>query len=369
MPEILFADDPKAPQAPPVLCAASPDDGAPSIPANAGRAMECAVLRPIDLSATHGVNITAEILQQMVDSYDPAFEAAPLNFDHAWGGPSHGWCSKVWLAGETFWARFEQLSQEAVDAIASGRWPRRSSEFYLQHPQAKVPYFIGLALLGNSSPAVPGLPAAQLLSRPITRLIQIPGAEGSAPVAAAATPQNQEQDMSKQTPEPTPAPAAAPATPDGAQPAPTPSAEPVDLTAERAQLEKLRAQLQADLATARRTRAEASVDKLVTELGARVTPAMLRAGLRETLIDLAAAETPAVVHLTADGKPVEKPLFDTLVAILKAAPEVKVLGAAPLAAADPEGDDTRPAATVALHERHGLSKERVAELQRKYQFN
>lgn len=367
MPEILFADDPKAPQAPPVLCAASPDDGAPSIPANAGRAMECAVLRPIDLSATHGVNITAEVLQAMVDSYDPAFEAAPLNFDHAWGGPSHGWCSKVWLAGETFWARFEQLSQEAVDAITSGRWPRRSSEFYLQHPQAKVPYFIGLALLGNSSPAVPGLPAAQLLSRPITRLIQLSGAEGSAPVAAAATPQKQEQDMSKQTPEPTSAPVAA-ADPPAAPATPDP-AEPVNLAAERDALKAEREQLRAELATARRTRAEATVDKLVTELGARVTPAMLRAGLRETLIDLAAAETPAVVHLTADGKPVEKPLFDTLAAILKAAPEVKVLGAAPLAAADPEGDDTRTAGTVALHERHGLSRERLAELQRKYQFN
>lgn len=365
MPEILFADDPKAPPAPPVLCAASPDDGAPSIPANAGRAMECAVLRPIDLSATHGVNITAEILQQMVDSYDPAFEAAPLNFDHAWGGPSHGWCSKVWLAGETFWARFEQLSQEAVDAIASGRWPRRSSEFYLQHPQAKVPYFIGLALLGNSSPAVPGLPAAQLLSRPITRLIQIPGAEGSAPAAALGTGQKETQ-MPDQNTAP-PAAADAPAAPATNEPV-TP-VEPVNLSAEREALRAEREQLRAELATARRTRAEASVDKLVTELGARVTPAMLRAGLRETLIDLAAAETPAVVHLTADGKPVEKPLFDTLAAILKAAPEVKVLGAAPLAAADPEGDDTRAAGTVALHERHGLSKERLAELQRKYQFN
>lgn len=366
MPEILFADDPQQAKQPlTLLFAASPEDGAPEVPASAGRAMECAVLRPIDLSVTHGINVTPEILQAMVDSYDPAFEAAPLNFDHAWGGPSHGWCSKLWLAGETLWSRFEQLSQEAVDAISSGRWPRRSAEISLNHHQTKAPYFLGLALLGNSAPAVPGLPAAQLLSRPITRLILIPGADGSTPAAALGTGQKENQMPDQKTATPAAADATAtPATPDPATPA-----EPVNLAAERDALRAEREAARAERLAARRERAEASVDKLVTELGARVTPAMLRAGLRETLIDLAAAETPAVVHLTADGKPVEKPLFDTLAAILKAAPEVKVLGAAPMAAADPEGDDTRPAATVALHERHGLSKERVAELQRKYQFN
>lgn len=368
-PTILLATDPQAPQPLPVLCAEAPGGEPNQVPAGTPRAMECAVLRPIDLSSTHGVNVTPEILRAMVSSYDPAYEAAALNFDHAWGGPAHGWCTKIWMQGEMLWARFEQLSADAVEALTSGRWPRRSSEFYLQHPQAKVPYFIGMALLGNSTPAVPGLPAATLLSRP--RTIVLHTVAESAAAAVAATAPQKEQQMSEKTPEPAPAPESAPATTASADPAPPP--DPANLAAERERLEAAvaaaeaeKAQARSERLAARRERAEASTDKLLAELGARVTPAMLKAGLRALLVELAAAEAPAVVKLTADGA--ETPIHQSLVAILTAAPEQKVLDAERLADRDPD-DDARLPAVVALHSRFGLTKERVAELARKYPTN
>ncbi len=141
--------------------------------AGSARAMECAVLRPIDLTRTHGVKVAAEEIAAMAKAYDPTFEAGALNFDHAWGGPSHGLASRIWLDGELLWCRMEKLSDEALAGISSGQWPRRSSEFWMEHPQTGSPYWCGLALLGSATPAVPGLPPAVLLSqqRPIYRLL------------------------------------------------------------------------------------------------------------------------------------------------------------------------------------------------------
>ncbi len=133
----------------------------------AGRpaAFEAPVLRPLDLTSTHGVAIELRHLEQMVATYDPVkIEAAALNFDYAWGGPAHGFAARLWLAGETLWARFEQLSAEAVSAIRSGQWPRRGAALTTRHAATGGWYFTGLALLGNASPAVWGLGPGKLLS-------------------------------------------------------------------------------------------------------------------------------------------------------------------------------------------------------------
>jgi len=141
-------------------------DGAARLSAApAGHVMERAVLRPIDLNRTHGFVVTTEILRKLADTYDPVgVEVAALNFDHDRSGPGHGWCKRLWLVGEMLWARFEQLSTEAAQAIESGRWPRCSAEIRLSHPATQSPYFTGLAMLGSQSPAVYGLPPATLLS-------------------------------------------------------------------------------------------------------------------------------------------------------------------------------------------------------------
>lgn len=133
----------------------------------AGRpaAFEAPVLRPIDLTSTHGVSIQLSHLEQMAASYDPArVEAATLNFDYAWGGPAHGLCSRLWLVGSVLWARFDRLSAEAVEALRSGQWPRRGATISTRHAATGGWYFTGLALLGAASPAVWGLGPGKLLS-------------------------------------------------------------------------------------------------------------------------------------------------------------------------------------------------------------
>lgn len=49
-------------------------------------ALETPVLLPVDLSRSHGHDITAGRIEELAASYDPHVESATLNFDHAWGG-------------------------------------------------------------------------------------------------------------------------------------------------------------------------------------------------------------------------------------------------------------------------------------------
>lgn len=361
--------------------------------ANAGRALECGVLRPIDLTRTHGVKVTAEEIAVMAKDYDPAFEAGALNFDHAWGGPAHGLATRLWLEGDLLWCRMEQLSVEAIEGVASGKWPRRSSEFWMSHPQTGRPYWCGLALLGAAPPAVPGLPPAVLLSqRPIYRLISsgsvvepsapnhgepcLEDAMSSPKKKAAATPPGAEPETPV-TPAPE-TPAAEPETPTEEVEA-TPEAEagdeeaaaeasasaPVTLAAERAQL---RAELEATRAErleAKKERAEATVDKLFQRLGIRVPPAAVKAS-RPLLIALASQLTPPTVKLSVAGKDQEVGLYDQLVTVLEALPENRFVGAPPRAEASAEELAAVSAEAGDVNSRAGITAERRAQLAAKY---
>lgn len=376
--------------------------------ANAGRVLECAVLRPIDLTRTHGVKVTAEDIAAMAQDYDPAFEAGALNFDHSWGGPAHGLATRIWLDGELLWCRIEQLSQEAVDGIASGKWPRRSSEFWMSHPQTGRPYWCGLALLGAATPAVPGLPPAVLLSqqRPIYRLISTgaavaePGSTIStgsivAPAAPAASQPGEtskEDTMKKKaSAEPTGAENETPETPAPETPAPeveeTVSAAPVEDVEEAAPAELAakpakpatpatlateRAQLRAEIELNRKERlaaklerAEASVDKLFHRLGTRVPPAAVKAS-RPLLIALAAQLTPVTVKLSVAGKEQEVGLYEQLVTVLEALPENRFVGNPARSEVTPEELAAVSAEAGDVNSRAGITPARRAELAAKY---
>lgn len=337
---------------------------------NGSPVLEAPLLRPIDLRDTHGFEVDQRMLDTMLADYDPlGIEAAAINFDHSWDGPAHGWLTKLWLEAEHLWFRAQQLSQEVVDGIVSGQWVRRSAELVLKHPVTGRPYLTGVALLGKKSPAVPGLPPLHL-HRPVFVI-------GSQENAAMS-------DKKSTTPT-----AQAPITfsadqPTGASPAAATSASPdtAQLAATAAQVQQLTAELSAAnersrqaLAESRQIRAEGQVDKDLARLSTRIPPAMLRAGLREALLSLAAAETPATVHLSVvDGavtKQIEKPLYGVLVGVLEAMPESALLTAGELAGSESDAAarlarDTRDSATLAIDTSAGISAERRLELQRKY---
>jgi hypothetical protein len=300
-------------------------------PATAATApvLQFPALIPIDLTETHGLNITPDRLAEMAAAYNPSIEMASLNLDHNWGGPSLGWCESVWLQDNALWVRYIDLDPDTVDLIRTKRYTRRSAEIALSHPVTGGWYLTGCALLGNARPAVAGLPPVTLC-RPqyvLTTRKEPPVSETDPPPSTPPPPEN---------------PAA------------------IALSGET-ELATLRAQVAEGaqaLSTLLRQRAELDVDRRLTLLGARVTPAMAKLA-RPLLVELLADRTPATVKLQTDPAkpPADTSIAEHILQILAAVPAVEALTAGRLADAD-------PAARTA----GALTTEREAELEQKYRF-
>jgi len=293
-----------------------------------GLALEFPALVPVDLTESHGINITLQRLLEMAAVYDPAVEMASLNLDHNWGGPSLGWCERVWLQDAALWVRYVDLDPATVELIRSKRYTRRSAEIALSHPITGGWYLTGCALLGNARPAIPGLPPVTLC-RPqyvLTARKETPVPEDDPP--AAAPPDN---------------------------PPPSDPTGHLELTALRAQV----AEGAQALSTLLRQRAELDVDRRLAQLGARVTPAMAKLA-RPLLVELLADRTPATIKLQSDPAkpPAEVSIADQVLQILAAVPAVEALTAGRMADADP-----------AARQPGALSSEREAELEQKYRFS
>lgn len=291
-------------------------------------ALEFPALVAVDLTESHGINITLQRLQEMAAVYDRAIEMASLNLDHNWGGPSLGWCERVWLQDAALWVRYIDLDPATVELVRSKRYTRRSAEIALSHPVTGGWYLTGCALLGNARPAIPGLPPVTLC-RPQYVLTE-----------------------RKETPVPEDDPPATPPPPES--PPAVPSGE-TELAALRAQV----AEGAQALSTLLRQRAELDVDRRLAQLGARVTPAMAKLA-KPLLVELLAERNPATVKLQADpAKPaVEVSIAEQVLQILAAVPAVEALTAGRMADADPAARQTG-----------ALTPEREAELEQKYRFS
>jgi hypothetical protein len=289
--------------------------------------LEFAALVPIDLTESHGIEITTARLQEMVAAYDPAVEMASLNLDHNWGGPSLGWCEKVWLQDEALWVRYTDLDPSAIELIRTKRYTRRSAELALGHPVTGGWYFTGCALLGNARPAVAGLPPVTLC-RPQYVLSE------KETITMTVTP-------------PTP----------GATPAPSaPAPADADFAILRSQVDESALALTQIL----REKAEVDADRRLAALGSRVTTAMAKLA-RPLLVELFAQRQPVTVKLQLDPAkpPADLSIGELLLQILSAVPPVEALTSARLADEDP--------AAVPLTGR--LSADRRQELDAKYGFS
>jgi hypothetical protein len=275
--------------------------------------LEFPALVPIDLSESHGIEITLARLEEMAAAYDPSIEMASLNLDHNYGGPSLGWCERIWLQDAELWVRYIELDPNAVELVRTKRYTRRSAEIALNHPMTGGWYFTGCALLGNARPAVSGLPPVTLC-RPQYVL-----------TARKETPME-----------------------------PNPEAE-----AELATLRAQAAEGAQALAEILRHNAELSVESRLAKLGARITPPMVKLA-KPLLVELLATRTPATVKLQDDpAKPAaDVSIAERILEILAAVPAVEALTAGRLA------DEERQAA-VNLG---SLSQERHRELDAKYAF-
>ena len=274
--------------------------------------LEFPALKPIDLTESHGIEITLRRLEEMAAAYDPAVEMASLNLDHNYGGPSLGWCERIWLQDAELWVRYIDLDPTAVELVRTKRYTRRSAEIALNHPITGGWYFTGCALLGNARPAVAGLPPVTLC-RPQYVL-----------TARKETPME---------PEPTPPPPPAPA-----------EAELVTLQAHTEALQALSVIL--------RQNAEMSVETGLAQLGARITPAMAKLA-KPLLVELLATRT--TVKLQNEDISIAERILE----ILAAVPAVEALTVGRLAEEEHQ-------AAINLG---GITAERRRELDAKYAFS
>ena len=299
--------------------------------------LEFPALVAVDLTETHGINITPERLAEMAAVYNPSVEMASLNLDHNWGGPSLGWCERIWLQNSSLWVRYTDLDPATVELVRAKRYTRRSAEIALSHPITGGWYFTGCALLGNARPAVAGLPPVTLC-RPQYVLTTAP----------------------KETPVPEVDP---PPPPASDSPCPSVSVPVRPSLAAETELATLKAQVAEGaqaVAALLRQKAELDVERRLALLGARVTPAMAKLA-RPLLVELLAVRQPATVNLQASDPtkpPVETSIAEHLLQILAAVPAVEALTTGRLADADPAN---RSLST--------LPPEREAELEQKYRFS
>ncbi|WFF39583.1 hypothetical protein LU290_05025 [Moraxella nasibovis] len=107
-------------------------------------------------------DITVENLQQVVDSYNPAYHEAPIVIGHPkMNTPAYAWVESVSLDGETLKATLKQIDPEFGELVKSGKYKKVSASFYTpDSPSNPVKGSWSLrhvGFLGAMPPAVKGL--------------------------------------------------------------------------------------------------------------------------------------------------------------------------------------------------------------------
>jgi hypothetical protein len=103
------------------------------------------------------VEFAGQDLARLAENYDPVWQAATLNIDHANSGPALGRVEALRYDGEYLRADLAGVPVELAEQVDAGRYPFRSAEVY-RDVDGRGPYLRALALLGAKSPAVRGLP-------------------------------------------------------------------------------------------------------------------------------------------------------------------------------------------------------------------
>lgn len=108
------------------------------------------------------IEITPEMLQQTVATYNPEFHEAPLVIGHPKSNnPAWGWVKALSLDGDVLKAEVDQLDAEFSEMVSSGKFKKVSAAFYLpdspNNPHKGVLSLRHVGFLGAMPPAVKGL--------------------------------------------------------------------------------------------------------------------------------------------------------------------------------------------------------------------
>ncbi|CAD5107229.1 peptidase [Zestomonas carbonaria] len=113
------------------------------------------------------VEFTEAILQEIVDTYDPALHEAPLVIGHPkLNAPAYGWAKSLELRDGMLFAEPHQVVPEFAEAANRKMYKKRSASVYLPgspgNPKPGKYYLRHIGFLGAIPPAIKGIPDAAL---------------------------------------------------------------------------------------------------------------------------------------------------------------------------------------------------------------
>ncbi|MEM9772883.1 MAG: hypothetical protein AAF889_15055 [Cyanobacteria bacterium P01_D01_bin.73] len=100
--------------------------------------MSATVLDPVEISSVGPAvdsrgkpwNITAEMLQQIAETYDPTIHEAPILVNHDKAAENKGLTKALKFDGHSLMAYPHRMDSEFADKVNEGRWPKLSAGFY-----------------------------------------------------------------------------------------------------------------------------------------------------------------------------------------------------------------------------------------------
>lgn len=122
------------------------------------------IFKPGTFTSVEGrtISFTADDLEGVAASYDPASDPAPAVIGHpSIDDPAWGWAESLAYQGDRLVAKVGQVEPAFAEAVGAGRYKRVSAQFYPKdHPANPKPghfYLKHIGFLGAAPPAVKGL--------------------------------------------------------------------------------------------------------------------------------------------------------------------------------------------------------------------
>ena len=118
------------------------------------------VFRAGDYTDAGKGNWGEEVLDKIIENYDPAFHESPLVVGHPKAdAPAYGWVEKIRRVGRDLQVKFREVAEEFKKLWGERRFNKLSVKFYydLSH---KGPYLQHVGAIGAAIPEVKGLPQA-----------------------------------------------------------------------------------------------------------------------------------------------------------------------------------------------------------------
>jgi len=151
---------------------------------NNGPAQKFAILRTGSFTSMEGARVIFSMrdLRDVVDSYDPVSDPAPLVIGHpATDDPAYGWVSNLSVENDKVMASVTHLDRKFAESVRGGRYRKVSVRLFPpdspSNPKPGKYYLKHVGFLGGAAPAITGLGTASFSSQEVTTISLMEHAE------------------------------------------------------------------------------------------------------------------------------------------------------------------------------------------------